>query len=164
MEVQSALVSTFDPSGTKDGNVWGRLFAFARRLWAQHAGVDRSTLDQMKAMTEDQQQNAIIDHTIKSQSQPPLRGVQTLPPLQPLHALQPAQHAQFQPPGPVQPARYRQSAGYQQQLQPIQTAPPLYQQPVIQTELNQPLQAASFRQFSDHEQELLLDPIVHDFA
>mmetsp|Transcript_168756 Transcript_168756/g.542366 ORF Transcript_168756/g.542366 Transcript_168756/m.542366 type:complete len:675 (-) Transcript_168756:31-2055(-) len=69
VEVQTAIITTFDPSGTKDGNVWGRLFAFSRRLWAQHAGLDRGTLDQLKASAETDQINYIIDWTMQ-QGQP----------------------------------------------------------------------------------------------
>jgi len=99
VEVQSAIITTFDPSGTKDGNIWGRLFAFARRLWAQHVGLDRGTIDQIKACSEEEQIRTIVDWTMKQgggvsyalQPQPqPQPVLQTLPPAQ--HTYQPATH------------------------------------------------------------------------
>mmetsp|Transcript_15946 Transcript_15946/g.34509 ORF Transcript_15946/g.34509 Transcript_15946/m.34509 type:complete len:597 (-) Transcript_15946:118-1908(-) len=72
VEVQSNLLAHFDPSGTKDGNVWGRLFAFARRLWAQHVGLDRAQVDQLKALPEHEQIRYMNNWSqLTSRGQPP---------------------------------------------------------------------------------------------
>jgi len=62
-QVQEQITAAFDPSGTKDGNVWGRLLAMVRGVWARHMGVDRATFDQIKAMPEEQQMTTMIDYS-----------------------------------------------------------------------------------------------------
>jgi len=54
-DVQAPIFSGFDPSGTKDGNVWGRLFGFARSVWSHKLGLDTSTVSFMKGLPEDVQ-------------------------------------------------------------------------------------------------------------
>merc|ERR1711972_119685 len=60
-EVQSTIVTNFDPSGTKDGNIWGRLFAFVRRVWAQHLGLDKVFMEHLKTLPEDVQIKMIVE-------------------------------------------------------------------------------------------------------
>ncbi|CAE8665993.1 unnamed protein product, partial [Polarella glacialis] len=59
-DVKMNVVSSFDPSGTKDGNIWGRLFSFIRTIFSRHAGWDRSHVDQLKRLPEEQQQDAML--------------------------------------------------------------------------------------------------------
>jgi len=58
-EIQTIVMNSFDPSGTKDGNVWGRLFGFCRSVWAQRLGLDMSTVNFLKTLPEDAQQVVI---------------------------------------------------------------------------------------------------------
>lgn len=60
-EVQSLVITTFDPSGTKDGNIWGRLLAFVRRVCARHAGVDKATVDHIKTLPEEDQKKLLLE-------------------------------------------------------------------------------------------------------
>jgi len=60
-EIQAIVVRSFDPSGTNDGNVWARLFAFVRRIWSQHWGWDKGTFDYFRSLPEDQQIRSIIN-------------------------------------------------------------------------------------------------------
>jgi len=58
-EIQTIVLNSFDPSGTKDGNVWGRLFGFIRSVWAQRLGLDMGTVNFLKSLPEDAQQVVI---------------------------------------------------------------------------------------------------------
>lgn len=58
-DVQSVVVSKFDPSGTKDGNVWGRLFGFTRSVWAQRHGLEPDAVAFLKSHSEEVQQVVI---------------------------------------------------------------------------------------------------------
>lgn len=67
-EVQATLLASFDPSSSKDGNIWGRLFAFARRTWAKHVGSDQITVAHLKGLPEEEQRRLIIEWTPPSAS------------------------------------------------------------------------------------------------
>lgn len=54
-EVVARVVNGFDPGGTKDGNVWGRLLGYVRSLWARHWGVDQETSAYIRTLPEDTQ-------------------------------------------------------------------------------------------------------------
>ena len=54
-DVFVAAVRSFDPSGTKDGNVWGRLFGFLRSVWCQKLGMDPAAVGLLKSLPEDTQ-------------------------------------------------------------------------------------------------------------
>jgi len=54
-EVQERVFRSFDPAGTKDGNVWGRLFGFVRTVWNRAQGLDKSCVDMIKGLPEDAQ-------------------------------------------------------------------------------------------------------------
>eukprot|EP00931_Biecheleriopsis_adriatica_P068347 TRINITY_DN42315_c0_g1_i1.p1 TRINITY_DN42315_c0_g1~~TRINITY_DN42315_c0_g1_i1.p1 ORF type:complete len:550 (+),score=121.19 TRINITY_DN42315_c0_g1_i1:79-1728(+) len=70
-EVKESVVSSFDPSGTKDGNVWGRLFAYIRTVFAKHAGWDRSYTEQLKREPEEEQMSAMLSALGYSHRAPP---------------------------------------------------------------------------------------------
>lgn len=59
-EVQTAVIRGFDPSGTKDGNVWGRLFGFVRSVWVQRLGLDASVVGFLKSLPEEAQRTIIV--------------------------------------------------------------------------------------------------------
>jgi len=59
-DVRSVVVTSFNPSGTKDGNVWGRLFGFVRSVWSQRLGLDHSTVEFLKSLPEDTQRVVIV--------------------------------------------------------------------------------------------------------
>jgi len=61
--VQENVTASFDPTGTKDGNVWGRLLAMVRGVWARSLGVDRATFDAIKAMPEESQMTSMIEYS-----------------------------------------------------------------------------------------------------
>eukprot|EP00927_Polykrikos_kofoidii_P044511 TRINITY_DN38457_c0_g1_i1.p1 TRINITY_DN38457_c0_g1~~TRINITY_DN38457_c0_g1_i1.p1 ORF type:complete len:738 (+),score=112.39 TRINITY_DN38457_c0_g1_i1:110-2323(+) len=58
-DIQAVLVSSFNPDGTKDGNVWGRLFGFVRSVWTQRVGLDAGAIDYMKKLPEEMQRLVI---------------------------------------------------------------------------------------------------------
>lgn len=59
-DVQTAVVTSFDPRGTKDGNVWGRLFGFVRSVWAQRLGLEASTITLLKSLPEEVQRTVMV--------------------------------------------------------------------------------------------------------
>jgi len=74
-EVGSTVVSSFTSKGTKDGNVWGRLFGFVRSVWFQRQGIDVSTAAHIKSLTEDAQM-VIMANLDLSQSSDPMEEIQ----------------------------------------------------------------------------------------
>jgi len=54
-EIRTAAVTSFNPSGTKDGNVWGRFFGFLRSVWAQRLGLDGNSIAFLKSLPEESQ-------------------------------------------------------------------------------------------------------------
>mmetsp|Transcript_85292 Transcript_85292/g.198294 ORF Transcript_85292/g.198294 Transcript_85292/m.198294 type:complete len:738 (+) Transcript_85292:136-2349(+) len=65
--VQSTVITQFDPSGTKDGNIWGRLFAFVRRVCVKYAGVSQAHIDHIKGLSEEEQKRIILEWTCPPQ-------------------------------------------------------------------------------------------------
>jgi len=59
-EVQSIVISKFDPSGTKDGHVAGRLLGYVRQVWGRQVGADRAYLDQLRSLPEEDQMQAMV--------------------------------------------------------------------------------------------------------
>jgi len=57
-DVLIPVIQSFDPTGTKDGNVWGRLFGFVRSVWAQRLGV--YDVGFMKGLSEESQRVVIL--------------------------------------------------------------------------------------------------------
>jgi len=53
--VSSVVFNSFTANGTKDGNVWGRLFGFVRSVWVQRAGLDGSALSYLRSLPEEMQ-------------------------------------------------------------------------------------------------------------
>jgi len=53
--VSSIVVNSFNANGTKDGNVWGRLFGFVRSIWAQRLGVDAAAFSYLRGLVEEEQ-------------------------------------------------------------------------------------------------------------
>lgn len=71
-DLASTIMATFDPSGSKDGHAWGRLFAFVRRMWAKHVGFDQTTVDQLKPMPEEDQKRIMLEYVQKGS--PPVQA------------------------------------------------------------------------------------------
>jgi len=59
-EVRTAAVTSFNPSGTKDGNVWGRFFGFLRSVWAQRLGLDGNSIAFLKSLPEETQRVVML--------------------------------------------------------------------------------------------------------
>lgn len=59
-EVRSVVLTSFNPNGTKDGNVWGRLFGFVRSVWAQRLGLDPGTVVFLKGLPEEMQRAVMV--------------------------------------------------------------------------------------------------------
>jgi len=59
-EVRTVVLTSFSPSGTKDGNVWGRLFGFVRSVWAQRLGLDAGTVSFLKSLPEETQRVVMV--------------------------------------------------------------------------------------------------------
>jgi len=59
-EVSSVVLNSFNPSGTKDGNVWGRLFGFVRSVWTQRLGLDASMVNFLKSLPEETQKVVMV--------------------------------------------------------------------------------------------------------
>jgi hypothetical protein len=59
-EISAIVVKHFNPSGTKDGNVWGRLLGYVRHIWCDHRGVDQATI---RGMPEEEQMRAMSNPT-----------------------------------------------------------------------------------------------------
>mmetsp|Transcript_31713 Transcript_31713/g.61297 ORF Transcript_31713/g.61297 Transcript_31713/m.61297 type:complete len:624 (+) Transcript_31713:102-1973(+) len=59
-EVRTAAVTSFNPSGTKDGNVWGRFFGFLRSVWAQRLGLDGTSIAFLKSLPEETQRVVML--------------------------------------------------------------------------------------------------------
>lgn len=59
-EVRTAAVMSFNPSGTKDGNVWGRFFGFLRSVWAQRLGLDGNSIAFLKSLSEESQRVVML--------------------------------------------------------------------------------------------------------
>lgn len=74
-EVQSTVITTFDPSGTKDGNIWCRLLAFVRRVCVRYAGVDKASFEHLKTLTEDEQKRLMVEWTVQHVSYKPTPSV-----------------------------------------------------------------------------------------
>eukprot|EP00440_Ansanella_granifera_P062770 gb/GFBE01068062.1/.p1 GENE.gb/GFBE01068062.1/~~gb/GFBE01068062.1/.p1 ORF type:complete len:580 (+),score=114.61 gb/GFBE01068062.1/:1-1740(+) len=75
-EVKSAVVTSFDPSGTKDGNVWGRLFGFTRTCLSRYMGWDHSFIDHLKSLPEEQQMGMMLS---RPQARPAQQSQQHIP-------------------------------------------------------------------------------------
>lgn len=77
-QILDKVVSSFDASGTKDGNVWGRLLAFIRMQFGRQLQVDRPTMDYMKTLPDDQQMAMMQDiaHQCGFSAPPPQRRPQ----------------------------------------------------------------------------------------
>eukprot|EP00930_Biecheleria_cincta_P083448 TRINITY_DN7301_c0_g1_i1.p1 TRINITY_DN7301_c0_g1~~TRINITY_DN7301_c0_g1_i1.p1 ORF type:complete len:879 (+),score=128.89 TRINITY_DN7301_c0_g1_i1:85-2721(+) len=60
-DFMNSVMSSFDPSGTKDGNIWGRLFGFIRIRLASHFGWDEQFKEYLKGLQEDQQKQEILN-------------------------------------------------------------------------------------------------------
>uniref|UniRef100_A0A7S4R8T6 Uncharacterized protein n=1 Tax=Alexandrium monilatum TaxID=311494 RepID=A0A7S4R8T6_9DINO len=59
-DVRSVVVSSFNPAGTKDGYVWGRLFGFVRSVWAQRLGLDIGMVSFLKGLPEETQRVVMV--------------------------------------------------------------------------------------------------------
>lgn len=64
--VRETVISGFDGSGTKDGNVWGRLLGFARVQWARYWRLDAESIALVKALPEDVQMMCLTDFDASS--------------------------------------------------------------------------------------------------
>jgi len=60
-EVANTVITKFDPSGTKDGNVWGRLLGYIRHQWCRFHNADQATVDRLRSMPELEQMRALQD-------------------------------------------------------------------------------------------------------
>uniref|UniRef100_A0A7S4VG83 Uncharacterized protein n=1 Tax=Alexandrium monilatum TaxID=311494 RepID=A0A7S4VG83_9DINO len=67
--IQTTVITQFDPSGTKDGNIWGRLFAFVRRLSIKYAGIGQAHVEQIRTLPEEEQRRVILGWTCPVQQQ-----------------------------------------------------------------------------------------------
>lgn len=76
-DVTSIVVSKFDPSGTKDGNVWGRLLGYIRHVWGRQKGVDQATMDQLRQLPEEEQMAQITASSSMMQAASSLLQVPT---------------------------------------------------------------------------------------
>eukprot|EP00927_Polykrikos_kofoidii_P057311 TRINITY_DN51431_c0_g1_i1.p1 TRINITY_DN51431_c0_g1~~TRINITY_DN51431_c0_g1_i1.p1 ORF type:complete len:619 (+),score=130.06 TRINITY_DN51431_c0_g1_i1:134-1990(+) len=54
-KVSSAVLTNFDGTATKDGNIWARLLPYCRVQWAKSFGIDRHVSDMLKALPEEAQ-------------------------------------------------------------------------------------------------------------
>jgi len=59
-EVQDIVFRSFDPKGTKDGNIWGRLFGFVRSVWVQRLGLDTGCVQLIKGLPEEAQRTVMV--------------------------------------------------------------------------------------------------------
>lgn len=60
-DFMNTVMNSFDPSGTKDGNIWGRLFGFIRIRLASHYGWDEQFKEYLKGLAEEQQKDEILN-------------------------------------------------------------------------------------------------------
>merc|ERR1712066_257752 len=42
--IRKHVLTGFDGSGTKDGNLWGRLLGYTRHTWAKSPGLDQASV------------------------------------------------------------------------------------------------------------------------
>mmetsp|Transcript_31680 Transcript_31680/g.98628 ORF Transcript_31680/g.98628 Transcript_31680/m.98628 type:complete len:622 (+) Transcript_31680:71-1936(+) len=110
-EVRSVVLTSFNPAGTKDGNVWGRLFGFVRSVWTQRLGLDAGVAGFLKSLPEETQRIVMVkfdpsrtkDGNIAARLESFARSVASSPhpqPWQPSYA-PPAQPAYTPPVQPV---------------------------------------------------------------
>lgn len=59
--IRQHVLAGFDGSGTKDGNVWGRLLGFARHTWARSLGLDQASVVFIKGLPEEAQMICLTD-------------------------------------------------------------------------------------------------------
>eukprot|EP00439_Symbiodinium_sp_Y106_P066592 s202_g10.t2 len=52
-ELLKASIQSFDPAGTKDGNVWGRLLGFIRGLWMKRLQLNEEAISCVKNLSEE---------------------------------------------------------------------------------------------------------------
>merc|ERR1712012_25035 len=66
--VQSIVLTSFKASGTKDGNVWGRLFGFVRSVWSQRVGLDNQAFGTLRSLPEESQMTIMMCHNGEQES------------------------------------------------------------------------------------------------
>lgn len=66
--VQQAVISSFQASGTKDGNVWGRLFGFVRSVWAQRISLDKEAFGILRGLAEEVQMTVMTQYSGEAES------------------------------------------------------------------------------------------------
>jgi len=59
--IRDHVLQGFDGSGTKDGNVWGRLLGFSRHIWAKYIGLDQDSVAFVKSLPEEAQVICLTD-------------------------------------------------------------------------------------------------------
>eukprot|EP00933_Yihiella_yeosuensis_P033961 TRINITY_DN2754_c0_g4_i1.p1 TRINITY_DN2754_c0_g4~~TRINITY_DN2754_c0_g4_i1.p1 ORF type:complete len:576 (-),score=75.56 TRINITY_DN2754_c0_g4_i1:93-1820(-) len=59
-DMQVEIMKNFDSAGTKDGNVWRRLFSYIRSLWLRRLVVDPETSEFIKDLDEEVQIEVIM--------------------------------------------------------------------------------------------------------
>jgi len=59
-EVSSSVFNSFDAAGTKDGNIWGRLFGFVRSVWSIKNKIGKDVVNFVKTLSEEQQMAVMV--------------------------------------------------------------------------------------------------------